>query len=57
MSSLLSFVTGGCLVFLLFCLAENRGYIRRIKKFGNPQIGGRASLKGRWNAPNQRKKG
>lgn len=49
----LVFMAGACLVFLLLCWADDRGYLRRVKKFGNPQIGGRASLRDRWQPPSQ----
>ncbi len=55
MASVIAFVAGVCFVFLLLCWAENRGYIRRIRKFGNPQIGGRASPSDGWKPPKNRK--
>jgi hypothetical protein len=43
MGSAIGFIVGCCSVFLLLAIAQSKGYIRRIKKFGNPQIGGRSS--------------
>ncbi len=43
MASLISFIAGSVFVFLILMVLENRGKLRWIKKFGNPQIGGRAS--------------
>ena len=56
MGSIIGLVVGSTLVFLLLCLAENKGYIRRINKFGNPQIGGRASPPDGWKTPEERKR-
>ena len=43
MDFLIGFLAGSLSVFLFLCFAENKGYFRWIKKFGNPQIGGRSS--------------
>ena len=43
MGSVIAFIAGSCFVFLILAVLENRGKLRFIRKFGNPQIGGRAS--------------
>ena len=53
MGSIIGLIVGSSLVFLLLCVAENKGYLRRIKKFGNPQIGGRASPPDGWQPPRE----
>ena len=54
MANVIAFIGGSSLVFLILMLLENRGKLRWIKKFGNPQIGGRASPDG-WKPPKPRK--
>jgi hypothetical protein len=54
MSSIIGFIAVSCFWFILLCFAENKGYIRRINKFGNPQIGGRSSPNS-WKPPKARK--
>jgi len=51
MGSIIAFILGSSFVFILLCVAENKGYIRRINKFGNPQIGGRSSPPDGWKPP------
>lgn len=55
MGSLIGFLAGSLSVFLFLCFAENKGYFRWIKKFGNPQIGGRSSPPNGWQPPKTRK--
>jgi len=43
MGSVIAFIAGSVFVFLILAVLENRGKLRFIRKFGNPQIGGRAS--------------
>ena len=51
MGTIIGFAAGSSFVFLALAVAENRGYLRRIKKFGNPQIGGRSSPPDGWKTP------
>ena len=45
MGSIIGFIAGSTFVFLILTVLENRGKLRWIRKFGNPQIGGRSSPK------------